>query len=157
MWFRRKKKIKEANYGKTVNDLKKQQKQNISKLLEDSFLLRQAIKAFNGHEPKDIPFSSLRGFKLNKLTEVNPKVKTKLILKENKRLVFETHFLKGGHIAEHYHSDCLEDVTITEGIMLDATSGEKYRSSESVEYNYNEKHFVVALEDMMLTVVFLKK
>lgn len=155
-WKRKKKRIEVENYGKTVSELKQRKKDLLSCLIADSYSLKQAIQGFNGGSCNDVTFRHMDTFAINQWHTINDKVKTQPIYKDESKLVFETVIEKGGNIASHLHSDCIERIDVHKGLMLDATTGEKIKEGEPIEYDINVPHFVVALEDLFLIVTFTK-
>ena len=157
MFWRKKQKVKNTDYGKAVKDIKNKNKEFLANILTVAYDVKSAVKLFNNKDlALDIPFEALFDFPLNKMININEKLKTMVIFKNDRSLIFETHMKKNGGVEPHYHKDAIEELEVISGSIIDAVNGKIYKEDEVMYVESNQIHSPQALEDTYLVTTVMK-
>ena len=154
-WFKNKE--QSPDYLQKVKEFKKDHKELMSQVYLTSYDVEKSILQFNEpYKVDDITFEVMAKYPLKERIALNEKVFTTLKKQTDEKLVFDVEIFKTGQLTEHIHSDCDETIVIKNGCFIDLVDERKCKENEVVVYKANTRHYLVALEDCKMEIIFDK-
>lgn len=139
-----------------INQFKVDRKRMMDNFLKESSLQRLLVARWKGIQTEPINFSDMKLLGMHDWVEVNPKVRFKLIERDENRLVFLTEMKKGGEFGSHHHDDCTEVCMIDKGHIYCLETQKEAKEGEELCYAVAEAHTPIALEESVFKVYFNK-
>ena len=113
------------------------------------------IESFNGKGNHDLKKKELESLPFGSWIALCPGVNIfRLKNLPGDMLVFETEMEKDARFGLHMHSDCEEACDVLEGSIVDAITGEEYKSGTRAFWGKGVEHIPVALYKTKLMVYF---
>lgn len=120
----------------------------------------EVFKRFRNKESLLITYSQLEEAPLNETIQINPDCHgaiecTRLTSNSPDALIFSVSMRKGQLWESHFH-DCYETCIIFKGRLIDFNSNKEAYPAHSLSFKPFEEHYVVAEEDSIFYVEFIR-
>lgn len=153
------KKNKHTNdYKESINAFREESKRILTNIITLDYDIKKTIDKYNNKDEvaPDIVYETLYQFPVNKIINFNEKIKSRILRKDEKEMVFESWFDKGGCVGEHYHSDFEELLEVQEGCLFDVVTGSKAKDNEALYFPSGQIHAPRAMEKTHLITTLTK-